>query len=388
MSRMEQGLLEPAQQSEQAERATDPGLVRTDGGRTLAGGATNIPRSSQDVLDVEGTVVQERAAAQRSTTLAAWLFRADSEPRQVGLQELSRLVAADENFVWLDLAEYRQPELHEVARLLQLPVAAVRLAEGAWQRPRLEVFRDQFWMTATVAYRDAAADRVSAGQLDLFVGRNFLVSVHKRPLPFAARALARAEHAPQLVQLDSVYMLYILLDELLAYYEEMYEEVDDEIEQMEERALTDASDEFLAGLLHFKRYIFTAARLVEQHRTVFAAFRRPDFRFVSGEGVEGYYRDLDERLSALIGLLAGGKDAVNGTFNIYVSRVSHGTNHVMKLLTMVSTTLLPTTVILGFFSTNFEQIPLYSPATFWVMVACMLAVSSAILWLFHRRGWL
>ena len=64
------------------------------------------------------------------------------------------------------------------------------------------------------------------------------------------------------------------------------------------------------------------------------------------------YRDLDARLSRLIDLLRAAKELVNGIFDIYVSHVSHHTNNVMKILTMVSTILLPSTLIFAFFSTD------------------------------------
>jgi magnesium transporter len=378
----------PVDQPEEQPQALAPDEATTvagDGASTLpALGHAPLPGAAEEVVQQEGGPATHPGAPGRS--IIAWLFRADSVPHQVTLDALPEIVARDENFAWVDLSEYSEANLRTVAATLGLLPAGVRASLAPWQRPRIDVFTDQFFVATTVAHPDPQTFRVRAGQLDLFVGRNFLVSAHKLPLPFSERVLARARQSPDLVQLDSVFMLYILLDELIAYYERLSEHVEDEIEQMEERALHDTSDDFLADLLHFKRYIFAVSRLAGQHRTVFAAFLRPDFTFGSEE-VKPYYRELEERFGRLLDILLPAKEAVNGAFDIYVSHVSHRTNQVMKVLTMVSTVLLPATIILGFFGTSFEGIPLYQPGGFVSMLVLLVLTTTTLLWAFRRRGW-
>jgi magnesium transporter len=131
------------------------------------------------------------------------------------------------------------------------------------------------------------------------------------------------------------------------------------------------------------------SQLADQHREVFGAFLKPDFPFVGRDDMPMYFRDLQERLSRLLDDLAGAKDAINGAFDIYVSHMTHRTNQIIKLLTVVSTVLLPTTVVLAFFGTQFKSMPgLYSPTAFVVMVAIILAMTSGILLAFYRKGWL
>ncbi len=159
---------------------------------------------------------------------------------------------------------------------------------------------------------------------------------------------------------------------------------------MEERALTETSDTFLHDLVRFKRYAFALSQLADQHRPIFDAFLRPDFRWVEGKDVEEYYRDLHERLGRLSDALQGDKDAVNGAFDIYVSHMSHRTNNIMKTLTIVATVLLPASVILGFFGTNnIQGVPLLTQLPgFFLMLAAIAVISVAILLTFRSKGWL
>jgi magnesium transporter len=157
---------------------------------------------------------------------------------------------------------------------------------------------------------------------------------------------------------------------------------------MEVRALTDSSDALLEDLLHLKRFVFAVYRLAGQHRATLEAFLRPDFPLVGGDVVEPYFRDLDERLGRLLDALEAAKESINGTFDLYVSQVAHRTNDIMKVLTIVSVTLLPASVILGFFGTYFESPRINTTAGFIVMISLIMLTTVGSLFLFARRGWI
>jgi magnesium transporter len=356
--------------------------------RALVGGDRDMPRSAQDVVQTEGEAVRTPQQKAAPASVSMWLFRPAEEARTFEFPELQQIVAEDANLAWIDLSEYSEQELRAVAELLCIPEPGIRTALASWQRPMLDTADDMFWVAVTVAHADGDRRRVQASQLDLFVGRNFLLSAHKVPLPFVDRILSRARRSPELVRLDSVFMLYIVLDELIHYYEGLGEHIDDEIEQMEERALQDTSDAILGDLLQLKRYIFSLSRLADQHRMVFTAFLRADFPFVDSERARPYYQDLQDRLTDLRGTLGAQKEVINGAFNIYVSHVSHRTSSVMKVLTVVSTVILPATLILSFFGTSFEDPTIFNPTSFWVMVGSIVVVTTAILYAFRRRGWI
>ncbi len=339
-----------------AARGRDTGAPgRPDREVTIAGGAATgdpagaLPAMARDVVAGEGAAV---GGADPPGRAAAWLFARGEQARTIALEEAARLFTREANFVWVDLADPNAPEVERVARLFGLPAPGVEATLAPWQPPRLDVFGRVFLVVATVPRLDAAAYRIEADQLDLFVDENVLVSAHPQALPLAGRALARARQNPEQLRQDASFLLYIILDELLTYYEGLGEQLEDEIERMEERALTDTSDAYLGDLLRLKRYVFALTRLAQQHREVFAAFLRPDFPFVTPETMGPYFQALNGRFARLRDALTADKEAVNGAVNLYVSHMAHRTNGVMKMLTMVSTTLLPATVILGFFGAN------------------------------------
>jgi magnesium transporter len=351
---------------------------------TLIVEAADIPIEQDDIIALEAELPDVQPA------VALYLFQPNVAPRLASLEALPTLVSEESNFVWADLTGYTPEEMRTVARLLGLHRIGVQATLSTWQHPRLDVFDTHFFLTATIPALDQQAYKVEARRLSLFVGRNFLVSAHRTPLPFVRNALARANKGSDLERHDAAFMLFILLDELLGYYEQLHAELINQIERMEERALRDTSDDFLADLLHFKRYVFAVAQLADQHRPVFAALLSPDFGRATGAEVEDYYRALEDRLKNLREVLLGAKDATAGAFDIYVSHMSHRTNNIMRVLTIVSTVLLPASVILGFFSaSNVQTVPfLTSAGGFVLMIVSILAVSLGALYIFRRQGWL
>jgi magnesium transporter len=364
--------------------ASSPAESADDEYVTLIAEAADVPLEQDDIIALEPALPALQPA------VAIYLFQPDVAPSLATLEKLPELVSKERNFVWVDLTGYTPEEMRAVAHVVGLHRIGVQAALALWQRPRLDLFDNHFFVTATIPALDPQAYRVEARRLSLFVGHNFLVSAHRAPLPFVKRAFARADKSPELLHNDSIFMLYILLDELVGYYEQLHAELINEIERMEERALRDTTDDFLEDLLRFKRYVFAVAQLADQHRQIFAAFLRPDFSRVSKTGVEAHYRDLEDRLRKLGDDLLAAKDATNGVFDIYVSHMSHRTNNIVRVLTIVSTVLLPVSVILGFFGTsNLQNVPfLTSAGGFVLMVVSMLVVTVSTLYIFRRLGWL
>ena len=362
-------------------------------GMTLVGGEmlpalnsmSTLSTTFDDVLQVEGIA----SSSAKQHQLFIWLFQSNETPIEITLEDLPNALEQEGSFIWIDLARYNEIDLSQIGRMLNIQRAVLRTIISPWHRPSLAVYPDQMYLSATVAHLDAKNYHVHASELDICMSQRFLVSVHKQPLPFLDRIVARTQQTPELVRTDPAYLLYQLMDELLAYYEEINRHIQVESEQIEERALRDASDAFLEDLLRFKRYAFAVSQLVDQHREVFAAFFRPDFEWVSGGDVEGYFRDLQARLAHLLAMLLVAKESVNSAFNIYVSQISHRTNQIIKVLTMVSTLLLPATLIIALFGTSVVGLmPKYGSVWFVIMLVSILLISIGTLYLFSRQRWI
>ena len=348
--------------------------------------SSGVPEHLSGTLEVEESA--EESATEAGAHLSAWMYESGRAPRRVALADLGEARPARDAFLWVQIWGYSPEDLRDLADRLHLDGAAVDVALDAWQRPRLDIAPTGYFVNVTLPRVDVAAHRVFAGEIDLFVGRNLLVTAHKQPPVLSKRVRARARLMPDALREEPSYLVYIILDELLAYYERLCEHVDDEVEVLEERALTDTTDAYLGDVLRLKRYVFALSRLADHHRDVLASFLRPDFPFQAPDVVRPYFRQLNERLAHALAVLADAKAGVNGAFTIYVSHVSHRTSRIIRTLTVISGLLLPVTVILAFFSAVAQIAPIYRGTGLVLMVLCILTTGLVGVWIFERKQWI
>lgn len=322
------------------------------------------------------------------TVFVIWLFQPDAQPKRVSPEDVPGLITVESNLVWIDISQFDESDVRGVAQHLTLDSRTVESILAPWRRPRIALFEDRFHVVVTIPELDRSARQVQARQLDLVIGNNFLLSAHHQPLPFYSELLARAAHDPDLVRLDSAFMLYIVLDELVGYFDALEDAVRTDVEEAQVRALRESGAEFLEDMLGLKRYVFAFAQVIEQHGPVFSAFLRPDFPYVSNEEVQPHFRALEDGLVRLVDRLDTTRQEVNTTFDIYLSRQAHRTNDAMKVLTMVATVLFTATFIEGFFGPSFSGIPTHTVGGFVAMVLLIAAVATATMAVFRWRGWM
>jgi magnesium transporter len=339
-----------------------------------------------DRLRVDRGVARSPAGAKSKVKIRTWLYNGTDEGRDFDLADLPKLAANDKSMAWVDITGTADENLKQLAELLKLHPISVEAARAPWHRPQISSFERYFYLSVTLVNPRKGTLAIDIDELDIFVGKNFMLTVHKSEVPFLAEIADRVHQSPDLVRLHTAYLLYIVLDEMLDFYQKLFEDLEENVEKMEETALRIDTESFLADLLRLKRHVFKLGRLAEQHRLVFSAFTRPDFEFISGPEIEPYFRDLQQRLDQVVERLIAARDSVNSAFEIYVSQMSHRTNQVMKLLAVVSTVLLPASLIVGFFGTNFPPVGfLNTRGAFGVMVAMLIVVPVAVMLALRQR---
>jgi magnesium transporter len=232
-------------------------------------------------------------------------------------------------------------------------------------------------------------------ELDLILGRRYVVSYHHRPLPFAEELDERTATNLRLRRAEAAYLLYLILDTLVTHHALELDEVEDRVEQLEAQLLGEAGRDALAEASVLKRYVQSLRRIIAPHRETFGALVAADVPWIVQEGLELYFRDLQSHLAGNIQRLDHMRDAVTGSYNLYISNMSfrlsdlsYRTNEQLKVLTFLSAVLLPMTVITGLFGTNFALSEYGSPQPFYLMLAGMALMSIALLAFFRWRRWL
>ena len=318
--------------------------------------------------------------------IAVWSFREGTGMQRSSVAELSAGLLDEGIVTWVDVTG-AGGSLDALTHQLDLRGSGNRsTTRAAGPRPSLEALSDH--ALARVIVPRLAGQSLTLTEVEVVVTDRFLISRHEQPLPFGDRLDERAAQHPNLIAEDSAYLLFILLDEWLHEVETVTEELDEQIEDMEERAIVDTSRSFLKDIVALKELGFDLYQAIDRHHAVFDATLNPDFPFVAGATVENHYRDLSQRFERRVAALSDGRAAINNAINIFSSSTAQRTNRIITLLTIISTVLMPMTAIFAFYGTNFEEPPLFTMRQFVLMWAVVLTTTVPIVVMLVRRGWL
>ncbi|MCA1645818.1 MAG: magnesium transporter CorA family protein, partial [Chloroflexi bacterium] len=305
--------------------------------------------------------------------IRARLFHSGHASAEAAIADWPALCQDDMNILWVDAHAPSEAEFAEITRLFHIDPRAAENARQVSRRATVRVFEDHHLVTVLAAQVDEAhgGPRITVVELDIFIGKNYLVSLHKRAVPFAQEFDERTTSNPHVGHFDSAYLLYVLLDTLVAYYARVFDQVEDRVEHLEEQLLHEPGRGALHDVTLMRRHLLRLRRLISPHREAFGVLLAVDPPLIRQEGLEMYFRDLLGHLDRVIEQLDHTRDVVSGSYNLYISNMSHRTNEQLKVLTFLSAVLLPMTVITGLFGTNFK-VPAFEDETLWPLYYVML----------------
>lgn len=298
---------------------------------------------------------------------------------------------------WLDMTAPTDEELGYLDDVFGFHPLAIEDTIGYSQRPKIERYnhvgegcaQGYFYMVIHGPDLASFRENLRTKELDMFVSERYLVTIHEDQMRSIEALLDRARHDPGHVLRNGIdLLLHNILDHLVDHYRPILEWLQEEIDNLEEKAINDPTPDLLTQIAMKKRELLTLRRIISPQRDVLAQLTRGEVPFIR-ESTRVYLRDVLDHLVRAVELIELYRDLIVGARDIYLSSVSNNLNQIMKTLTMISVIALPMTVITSFFGMNFDNIPgLHSRQAFWATVACMLALVLALLYVFRARKWL
>ena len=291
--------------------------------------------------------------------------------------------------LWIDLEAPTDEEL----RLLEDPFAfhplAIEDCLTPEHQPKIEDFGPYLFLIFRGVDLDPPADRFETIKLAAFLGPNYLITYHRRPMRSVAAVLtkyARDEKGDLFRGVD--YLLYEILDHMIEFYFPVLERIEHDIEAVEDRIFTADDENTLDAILGLKRRVMEIKRALTPHRELFGRIARNEFEEITPQTVV-FYRDLYDSTYRLAEVADSYRDVLSGTLDAHISMISHRLNEVMKVLTIFATIMLPLTFIAGVYGMNFDFMPeLHWRYGYFFVWGIMLAVTGGLLLYFRRRRWI
>jgi Mg2+ and Co2+ transporter CorA len=195
------------------------------------------------------------------------------------------------------------------------------------------------------------------------------------------------EGRSELGALDSATFVAILMDGLLGAYFAATEDIEREIDDLDDRALRATPDRtYVRELTILRRRIARLRRTLVPHRSVVAALARPELGITPG-GPDPWPGLLD-RFERAIDAVENARQLLLGSFDLVMTRTAQRTNDIVRVLTVVSVTLLPASVLAAIFGMNFSSPIFEDDGLFLIAVVGIAGVSAIIVLVAQRRGWI
>src|ERR671910_2569572 len=259
------------------------------------------------------------------------------------------------------------------------------------QRPKVDEYDDYRFVVLHFPVYDKAVQRLNAGELDVFLGPDYLVTLPTVELLPVTRLFQRCsddlELRESLFGKGSGYLLYHVLDDLFDYCFPILDKIGHKLDRIEDDIDEDRFEEIVRDISKAKQEIISYRKIIKPQRPILRLLERHVERFLP-QDLELYFDDLVDASERIWDLLDNYKEVVEALESTNESVISHRQNDVLRLLTVITVIILPVTLITGIFGMNVEFPGFGTHEAFWVIVGFMIATIIGMVAFFHYKRWL
>jgi len=259
------------------------------------------------------------------------------------------------------------------------------------QRPKVDEYPEYLFAVLHFPAYDKAVQRLNAAELDLFLGPDFLITLPNVELLPVTRLFLRCQEDEELREAlfskGSGYLLYHVLDDLFDYCFPILDKIGHKLDSVEDEMFEGRAEDVVRDLSNVKQEIISYRKIIKPERSTLRLLERHVPRYLP-EDLDLYFDDIVDAAERIWDLLDNYKEVVEGLEQTNESVISHRQNDVLRLLTIISVTILPVTLITGIFGMN-VNFPGFGTATaFWFIVGGMVATAASLIAFFRYKRWL
>ena len=309
----------------------------------------------------------------------------------IDVDSISDYVARPECFVWVALKDPAPGELAVMKAEFGLHELAIEDAQHGHQRPKIEEYGESLFAVMHTVEVDEDGELV-LGEVDVFVARNYVLSVRRGTRAGFQNVRARCEREPRLLKEGPAFVLYALLDDVVDRYFPIVEAMNTEIELLEDR-IFERNDSAAARAVIQDLYSLKRRLVILQHHIsplLEAVSKLTGGRIPSVcEGMQAYFRDVYDHLERIVRTIDGRREMVVTAVQINLGMISLTENEVTKRLGSFAALFAVPTMIAGIYGMNFQNIPeLHFRFGYPLCLSIMLLVDLILFRRFRKAGWL
>jgi magnesium transporter len=304
------------------------------------------------------------------------------------LTEIRDEATGANDFVWVGIHQPDEDELNWVAEVFSLHPLAVEDALNAHQRPKLERYEDNLFLVLKTLWYVDEDDAVETGEINLFVGRNFIVSVrHGKGGELHSARLGLEQQANVLGHGPSA-VVYAICDTVVDSYEAVALSLEEDVDEVETSVFSPERTQDSQRIYILKRELAEVRRAVNPLREPMKRFATGSVAFVSQES-SPFFRDVADHLLRVSESIETLDSLLSTAFDAHLARISVQQNEDMRKISAWVAIAAVGTLVAGVYGMNFVNIPeLHWHYGYFYALGLMLVASVVLYRFFKKSGWL
>lgn len=303
--------------------------------------------------------------------------------------EALRIVRADKGLIlWVDLDNPTDEEIKTILEgVFQFHPLAIEDCVTPSSLPKIEDYEDYLFIV-THAVDFTRIEKFATTELDLFLGKDYLVTFHRTPLKSVQAAMDRVVKTPGVVARGPDRLAHSVLDLLVDNYQPVITELGSELEELEEDVLAKTSQKKLVSeILHVRGDFSRLRQIVRPQRDVIERIARGDSKLIRPVMLP-YFRDLRDNLARLEETAISYHERLMMTFDIYLNKAAFEANEGIKFLTALTAVTLPAVMVGGWYGMNFDHMPeLHSPHGYLYAAILTLTLTLGMVLYIKKKKW-
>ena len=292
-------------------------------------------------------------------------------------------------FVWIGMLEPTEEEFAAVRVELSLHPLAVEDAVQAHQRPKLEIYDDTVFLVLKTAHSDDASEAIAFGEIHVFLGDGFVVTIRHGEGAGLAEARRDLERTPERLSCGPGSVLHAVCDHVVDEYQKVIEGIENDIDELEAAV-------FSGGRGNAASRIFKLMRQTLQFNRAVLPIEEPLDQLVRGQVpaiathpvLADYFRDVLDHTIRLVGRIDTARQTLAAALEANLAVVTVRQNDDMRAMSGWAAVIAVPTLLAGIWGMNFSHMPELDSVIGYPIALLSIAGSSALVrWKLKRNGW-
>lgn len=308
----------------------------------------------------------------------------------VDLTQKDSFLRSPEDLLWIDLYDVGNNELHYIAKIFDFHPLAIEDCLHVSPRAKVDNYEEYyFFVFHGLRYNEESDNEITTAELNVFLGSNYLVTIHKSPMNTIGRIAAACHRSNAFLNRGPDYLLYAIVDGITDEVFPIMDRISVRIDELEDEIYEHQMEEITEEFLALKRTIILIRRVIMPQKRIFANVNGK-YSFDINEDNIPFYTDLTDHLERISESAETFRDLVNSALDTYYTIISAKTTEIMRVLTIISTIILPLTFVTGLFGMNtFAWMgEKAEPVMLIIAVVVMLGLTLTMLYIFKKRKWI